>query len=496
MLGNKQSDVPAFSGGDRRGLASGIGAVVVVVLLGVIIGGTAIPVLTVMIGVFVACVSARPRATAIVGLVSLVGVAILSVAYELDGGQLIVRLITQVVATAVAVYLAYARDSRDQTAILQDERNELALRFELLMREAPVGFLLVDHQLDIIVVNQKLAGLRDLEVEDFLGKRLTEVQGVSGAAKDLEQAMTTVLLSGSAVLGMSLADGQTSERGTREFEANVFPVTDPTAGTTVGVGATVQEVTDRNRSERYLEELLRDRDRVARALQESLLPPALPEPSGLAFSASYLPAGTGADLGGDFYDVFETVDDCWHIVLGDICGKGLAAASQIGLARHTVRAACVEHAEPAQTLELLNTVLYQQAESDRFLTAAHIVIDLTGWVPSCTIALGGHPPPLLVREGKVQELGEYGPLLGIHDRIEVPQVNLDLQVGDLIVAYTDGLIEDRHGRFGEADLRTFLEDAGGARPEEVVTALERELAQQRPGPPEDDVAIVAIRVER
>jgi serine phosphatase RsbU (regulator of sigma subunit) len=323
---------------------------------------------------------------------------------------------------------------------------------------------------------------------------MSEVSEV--AAADLEQVMSGVLLSGSPVLGVQLATGDPDDRATREYEANIFPVTEPSQGGTVGVGVTVEEVTDRNRSERYLEELLRDRDRVARALQESLLPPALPEPPGLAFAASYLPAGTGADLGGDFYDVFETFDDCWHVVLGDICGKGLVAATQIGLARHTLRAASVEHGEASHCLEVLNTVLHQQAEVDRFLTAVHLVIDLTGWRPSLTVALGGHPPPLLVRDGEVSELGEYGPLLGIHEHVEVPEVRVDLQVGDLVIAYTDGLIEDRHGRFGEAELRTFLATASGARPEEVVSALERQLAEERPGAPEDDIAIVAFTVER
>jgi serine phosphatase RsbU (regulator of sigma subunit) len=117
-------------------------------------------------------------------------------------------------------------------------------------------------------------------------------------------------------------------------------------------------------------------------------------------------------------------------------------------------------------------------------------------VPSLTLALGGHPPPLLVREGEVTEVGSYGPLLGIHESIEVPNAHVELQVGDLVVAYTDGLIEDRHGRFDEDDLRAFLATASGARPEEVVTALERRLAEERPGAPEDDVAIVALYVER
>lgn len=493
MLGTP--DEPTFTSGDRRGLLFGLTAVGLLTVVGLFVGEDMLPVLALMIGVFIACVAASPAVTAFVGVVSFVAVAVLSVAYELEPERTVMRLVAQVVATALAMYLAWDRGQRDRTHQLLRERNELAVRFELLMREAPVGFALVDRELRFVAVNDELAEVDHAAVDDHLGRRPTELLGDGPAVEEVERMLASVLLTGSPVVNVAVADGDPTMQGTREFLVNSFPVTDPGGEQVIGVGLTVADVTERNRSERYLEELLRDRDRVARALQESLLPPSLPEPERLGFSASYLPAGTGADLGGDFYDVFETVDNCWHVVMGDICGKGLAAATQIGLARHTVRAACIDHPDPGETLELLNTVLYQQADADRFLTAAHIVVDLSHGTASCAVALGGHPPPLLVRGGEVTELGRYGPLLGIHEEVEVPTDRVELCVGDLVVAYTDGLIEDRHGRFGEAELRKLLAEAAGAPPEEVVTALERRLAEERPGPPEDDVAIVAIRVE-
>jgi sigma-B regulation protein RsbU (phosphoserine phosphatase) len=480
--------------GDQRGLLFGAATIAVVVVGGLIFGEEPFPVLAVMIGVFVACVSAGVLMTAMVGLLAFFGGAVLAEQYGFDQGQVLARAGLLTVATGLAMFLSWERMRRDRTAHLLAERNELAVRFELLMREAPVGFALVDRDLRCVAVNQKLADIDGASIDEHLGRRPTEVRGANRAARAVEATMATVLLSGASVLDVAVSEGDPGHEGTREFEVSYFPVTEPNGISVAGVGISVTDVTERNRSSRYLEELLRDRDHVARALQDSLLPPSLPEPEQLEFAASYLPAGSGSDIGGDFYDVFETVDNCWHIVLGDICGKGLAAATQIGLARHTLRAASVDHPLPEDTLKVLNTVLLQHDDSDRFLTAVHLIIDLSHGTVRCTAALGGHPPPLLVRDGEVSELGEYGPLLGIHEEVDVPGFEIELRQGDLVVAYTDGLIEDREGRFGEPELRTFLKGAGGAPAAEVVTGLEMQLAEHRPGPAADDVAIVAARV--
>jgi sigma-B regulation protein RsbU (phosphoserine phosphatase) len=480
--------------GDQRGLLFGAGTVAVVVVSGLILGEEPVPALAVMIGVFAACVSAGVLMTAMVGLLAFFGGAVLAEQYGLDQGQVLARAGLLTVATGLAMFLSWERMGRDRTTQLLAERNELAARFELLMREAPVGFALLDRELRCVAVNQKLADIDGAAIDEHLGRRPTEVRGAGKAALAVQQVLAGVLMSGAPVLNMAVSEGEPDREGTREFEVSYFPVTELDGISVAGVGISVTDVTERNRSSRYLEELLRDRDHVARALQDALLPPTLPESHRLEFAASYLPAGTGADIGGDFYDVFETVDNCWHVVLGDICGKGLEAATQIGLARHTLRAAAVDNPLPEDTLKLLNTVLVQQGDNDRFLTAVHLIIDLSHGTVSCMTALGGHPPPYLVRNGEVTEIGEYGPLLGIHEEVDVPGFKIELHPGDLVVAYTDGLIEDRERRFGEDDLRTFLAGAGGAPAAEVVTGLEMQLAEHRPGPPADDVAIVAVRV--
>ena len=92
--------------------------------------------------------------------------------------------------------------------------------------------------------------------------------------------------------------------------------------------------------------LYQDRDQVARTLQRSLLPPDLPDVPGVELAAVYHPAGGGGDVGGDFYDAFETGESGLYLAIGDVCGKGAPAAALTGIARHTVRAAAVRERSP------------------------------------------------------------------------------------------------------------------------------------------------------
>src|SRR5207248_11443603 len=92
---------------------------------------------------------------------------------------------------------------------------------------------------------------------------------------------------------------------------------------------------------------------IARTLQESLLPPKLPEIPGVEVAARYEAAGLGTEVGGDFYDLFET-DGEWGVVMGDVCGKGPEAAAVTGLARYTIRAAAMRERSPSRILGILN----------------------------------------------------------------------------------------------------------------------------------------------
>ena len=113
--------------------------------------------------------------------------------------------------------------------------------------------------------------------------------------------------------------------------------------------------------------LYQDRDQVARTLQRTLLPPTLPDIPYAEIAAVYHPAGEGSEIGGDFYDAFETGDGAWTIAIGDVCGKGAAAAAITGLARHTLRAAAFRESSPCAVLERLNRALLREVRRGELL---------------------------------------------------------------------------------------------------------------------------------
>ena len=121
--------------------------------------------------------------------------------------------------------------------------------------------------------------------------------------------------------------------------------------------------------------LYRQRSAIARTLQNSLLPPVLPEIAGVETAALYRAAGEGTDVGGDFYDLFSVADDEWIAVIGDVCGKGAEAAAVTALARYTIRAAAVRRRSPAAILRWLNDAMRRQDLDGRFCTIACVHLD-------------------------------------------------------------------------------------------------------------------------
>ena len=115
--------------------------------------------------------------------------------------------------------------------------------------------------------------------------------------------------------------------------------------------------------------LYRDRDHIARTLQQSLLPPEPPAIDGVDLAARYRPAGEGIEVGGDFYDAFDIGDGEWTVALGDVVGKGPDAAALMGMVRHTIRAAAIRERAPARVLATVNAAVGRQTSEEQFCTA-------------------------------------------------------------------------------------------------------------------------------
>jgi serine phosphatase RsbU (regulator of sigma subunit) len=244
--------------------------------------------------------------------------------------------------------------------------------------------------------------------------------------------------------------------------------------------------------------LYSERSYIARTLQQSLLPPHLPDIPGIEVAARYRPAGEGNEVGGDFYDLFEIADESWALVIGDVCGKGADAAALTALVRYTIRAIAGAGKLPSEVLGLVNDAILRQRSDNRFSTVVYARVTKTdeGGV-RVEMASGGHPLPLLLRPGAgAKALGEPGTLLGVVPDPRFHDVAIDLGPGDSLVLYTDGLTEAGapHRLLGDQDLAEAIERCGGTSAADVAACLEDTAVETSGGQPHDDLAIVVLRV--
>jgi PAS domain S-box-containing protein len=243
--------------------------------------------------------------------------------------------------------------------------------------------------------------------------------------------------------------------------------------------------------------LYRERSYIARTLQKSLLPPELPEVAGAEVAARFHPAGEATEVGGDFYDMFDTSHG-WGIVMGDVCGKGADAAAVTALARYTLRTLGVQETSPAEVLRKLNDALLRQRTDRRFCTVAYASMQVNGGgTAEVCLSTGGHPLPFVLRaDGTVEAVGEPGTLLGVLPDVRLSDTAVRLERGDLMVLYTDGVIEARgpSGMFDSDALAEVLAGCAGLDAISVATRIESAALEIQEGNARDDIAILVVRI--
>ena len=237
-------------------------------------------------------------------------------------------------------------------------------------------------------------------------------------------------------------------------------------------------------------------ERLGAALQISVLPPPLPDIAGLDLAALYRPAGDALEIGGDFYDVFEIRPRTWLVAIGDVCGRGAEAAVLVGSVRNRLRALAAAGMKPAKVLAELNHSLVREGLGGKFLTLCCLEVRPGPGRAEVTMSAGGHPLPLVRRaNGKVETVGQAGPLLGVFPGVDCGQYMIELWPDDLLLLYTDGLIERRgvDPRLGERALRWALSRSVRASAVETLCTIEEALPQPLEGG-DDDTAVLILRV--
>ncbi|MGZ6914009.1 MAG: PP2C family protein-serine/threonine phosphatase [Oryzihumus sp.] len=244
--------------------------------------------------------------------------------------------------------------------------------------------------------------------------------------------------------------------------------------------------------------LYADLEETTRVLQASLLPPVLPRVPGLMVSAQFRSGTAGSDIGGDYYDVFRTGPKRWWVALGDVCGKGAAAAALSAAVRHSLHAIAPDTDDPALVLRRLNDVLLGEDRDGRFTTlllltfvdGGHRDGPLPVWMAS-----GGHPAPMLrAADGTVRPVSCPGTLVGAVRELSVATVRLDLEPGDTLVLYTDGVTEARDPsgvELGEGALARLLAGHRGAGAD-LAQALAQDVLRHADGELRDDLALLTL----
>lgn len=309
---------------------------------------------------------------------------------------------------------------------------------ELLSGDAAWVYFLDSSSSSLVAATQAeppLPGLTRIDVSHELWSGLT--QGKSVPITNIEELVEDPSGPISAVIApIPSSDGSLLGAVLVLFERHLTLGSDDVEALSVLASQSALAIENAQRFERQ--------QRVARSLQQGLLTADVPEMGTCEYGAVYEPAGGEAEIGGDFFDVFDLPDGRLALVVGDVSGKGAEAAAQTAMAKYMLRAFATRNPSPSSALFHLNNALQKSFPDDRFMTIMYAVLDPA--TNRVMIGSGGHPAPLVYRYDTrtVEAIEVSGSILGAFEDQSFEQDVFDLSDGDVFVAYTDGLVEARN----------------------------------------------------
>jgi serine phosphatase RsbU (regulator of sigma subunit)/putative methionine-R-sulfoxide reductase with GAF domain len=308
----------------------------------------------------------------------------------------------------------------------------------------------------------------------------------AGGQAELQRVTAHPLRTWDRLLGAFLVGGEAPHRTAPEHRMGILAGVANQLTLAIESARLHQQSLEQERLHRSIE--------LAREIQESFLPECCPEPEGWDLAAEWRAA---RGVGGDFYDFIPLPDDRLGLVIADVSDKGVGAALYMALSRAVLRAAALTTADPAETLRRANRVLMDDARSGMFVTVFYAVVCLaTGEI---RYARAGHNPGLLyrARTGEAIDLRPAGVVLGILDDPQLEESVETMEPGDLLLLYTDGVIEavnEKQQEYGRERLVQALKGCGSAPAEEVLERIDASLhAFVEEQPQADDITLIVTR---
>jgi PAS domain S-box-containing protein len=391
----------------------------------------------------------------------------------------------------------------DNARLFSDVRR-LEQRLEAILVNVAEAITVVNRSGQTIFANQAAADLLHVaspseltDVEQGTIMQQFLVLDEQGHELDLESMPGRRLFAGEHPEPLLVRNIVRASGEERWIVARASPVADPDTGELLYVVNVFEDVTEIKRAQLAESSLAEERGRIAHVLQRALLPESLPQIDGVEIETLYAAAGEVNEVGGDFYDVFDYDDARTMVVIGDVCGKGPRAAGVTALARHTLRAAAIVGQSPAGMLATLHQALLRQPQGADLCTVCLIMLVREQDAARLTIALAGHPPPLLIgRGGEVEQAGRSGTLLGVVNPVSIEETEIVLSAEETLLLYTDGVIEaGRPSRLlGEDGLLELCSAAPGLPLKRFLEHIEQAALTRAEGRLRDDVALMALRI--
>lgn len=383
-----------------------------------------------------------------------------------------------------------------ERAQIYDKTRDIQTTLKAIVECGDSGIIMVDKDRIVRTANEQFCKLLGLSKSDIVGKheKHAVIEKTKNLFKDPDQfeiRLDWLREQDCDVVTDHLEMTKPDARSLERFSGPVFD----TDGEFMGRVDIYHDVTTRKQSERRIRRLYRKERKIAQILQKNLLPKDVPMITGYDFGTKYAASVQGMVIGGDYFDFIHIDDNQVAIAIGDVCGKGITAAVQTYLVKYSLRAFAREDPDPAVVISRLNWTFCQEVEDSAFVTLAYGLLDHRKDVLRYSIA--GHPRPVIYRSkrGDFETLESNGGIAGVIPESSYQAQAVRLNVNDITVFYTDGIIEARSDRgfFGEYRMKAIIEANKEESPQKIADQIFAGVSSFTANHLNDDAAVVVFK---